>query len=413
MKNNLLTIVAAFFLVVACQTDENLTLKVVNPSDENLIDVVIRINDKEVINFFETGNAKSITDANGNELAIQLIETEGKISEVLVLSNFPPNEKQVLTLSEKEGTAEFPKRTQAEISVKEGGEWKWVTKSNGNEQYEYQGGEWKNVEALKVDEKHTDHSFDIKYEGPGWESDKIAYRFYLDWRNAVDIFGKTTDEMVLQKIGLDGFDSYHEMCEWGVDVLKVGNSLGLGSIGHWAENKANRVEKTDSLYSQVTYNGNLESKITNIYSGWKTTEGKTDLTAHLTIEAGSYLTKCELELSNPLENLCTGIVKHDNTSLINSDSNGEWAYMATFGVQTLQNDNLGMFIFYKKNDLIELTDDNLSHVVVLKPTDNQITYYLGAVWEKDSSGIKTKEGLVSFLDKELMKLNQPVKIVKN
>ena len=87
-------------------------------------------------------------------------------------------------------------KTQAYLGLKEGGEWKWVTKANGNEQYEYQGGVFKPVQSLKVDEKHTDHSFDIQFEGPGWESDKIGYRLYLDWRNAIDIFGKKTNKMV-------------------------------------------------------------------------------------------------------------------------------------------------------------------------------------------------------------------------
>ncbi len=97
------------------------------------------------------------------------------------------------------------KKTQAFLGLKEGGKWVWVTKDSGKQQYEYQGGEFKPVTELKVDEKHTDHSFDIQFEGPGWESDKIAYRLYLDWRNAIDIFGKKTSEPVLQNVGLEQF----------------------------------------------------------------------------------------------------------------------------------------------------------------------------------------------------------------
>ncbi|WP_300977302.1 DUF4861 family protein, partial [Flavobacterium sp.] len=72
-------------------------------------------------------------------------------------------------------------KTYAEISVKEGGKW---------EGRKYIGGTFKNVQKLKLAPEHTDHSFDIRYEGPGWESNKIGYRLYLDWRNAIDIFGK-------------------------------------------------------------------------------------------------------------------------------------------------------------------------------------------------------------------------------
>jgi len=41
----------------------------------------------------------------------------------------------------------------------------------------------------------------VAYEGPGWESDKVAYRIYLDGRNALDIFGKKTPDLVLSKVG--------------------------------------------------------------------------------------------------------------------------------------------------------------------------------------------------------------------
>ena len=302
--------------------------------------------------------------------------------------------------------SEFNPKTQAEISIKEGGEWVWLTKRNGKQQYEYRGGTWKKIDALHVDKKHTDHSFDIRYEGPGWESNKIAYRFYIDWRNAVDIFGKTVDTLVLQKIGLDGFDSYHNRCDWGVDVLKVGSSLGMGSFGHWANSTANRVAQTDSLYSEVTYSGGLESKITTRYYGWQHETGKTDLAAELSIRAGSYLTKAQLTTSNPMDNLCTGIVKFANTSVLkSSETNGDWAYLATYGAQTMQKDKLGMCIFYRKSDLMKLTEDQYSHVVVLKPENQQLTYYFGAAWEKDASEMDCIEKFEDFLNKQLALFN--------
>src|SRR5699024_10733179 len=86
---------------------------------------------------------------------------------------------------EGEQTHNYKKRTQAELSIKKGGKF---------ENREYIGGKFENVDSLRVPDEHTDHSWFIRYEGPGWESDKVGYRFYLDWRNATDVFGKTTEE---------------------------------------------------------------------------------------------------------------------------------------------------------------------------------------------------------------------------
>ncbi len=288
-------------------------------------------------------------------------------------------------------------KTQAYLGIKEGGNWVWVTKDNGNQQYEYQGGEFKPVTELKVDEKHTDHSFDIQFEGPGWESDKIGYRLYLDWRNAIDIFGKKTEEPVLHQVGLDGFDSYHEIQDWGVDVLKVGDALGIGSLAYWDGEKAVRVEKTSGINCKVE----SENKIARVfvdYTNWEIDSFKTDVSTKLEIEAGSYLTKYSIDLSNALPNLATGIVKlPDTEKIIIEDMKPGWNCLITFGKQTLQNDNLGMCIFYKSDELIEATEDSNSHVVVLKPENNQLTYYFGAAWEQDASGVKTIDNFINLL----------------
>jgi len=59
----------------------------------------------------------------------------------------------------------FTKQTQAEISHKEGGEWKPHTKTEGFQ--EYVGGSFKNVSKLTPPDHYTDHSNWIRYEGPG------------------------------------------------------------------------------------------------------------------------------------------------------------------------------------------------------------------------------------------------------
>jgi len=397
-------------IMAACQNGgKHLNVEINNPSGTGLQDNVVEITDSEILLQVSSLGPELSVQEDGKALPFQRITENSKLNKLLVLSSLNPGETKELTLTGVESPPEFQPLTQAEISIKERGKWVWVTKENGNEQYEYQGGTWKNVSEFTVPKQHTDHSFDIRYEGPGWESDKIGYRFYLDWRNAVDIFGKKVDTLVLQNVGLDGFDSYHEMSDWGVDVLKVGNSLGIGSIGHWANGVANRVEKTDKLYSRIDYSGVLESKITTMYTGWETAEGKTDLTARLSIRAGSYLTKTELELSESLENICTGIVKLPETVVLNPENNdGEWTYRATFGIQTLQEDYLGMAVFYKKTDLIETTEDELNHVVVLKPTDNKLTYYFGAAWEHDRSEVKTIEQFREFLNRQIELLNHGI-----
>lgn len=58
-------------------------------------------------------------------------------------------------------------------------------------------------------------------EGPGWENDKVAFRLYFDMRNTVDIYGKRIPAMVMDTVGANPASSYHNLSNWGMDILHV------------------------------------------------------------------------------------------------------------------------------------------------------------------------------------------------
>jgi len=382
-------------------------IQVTNNSPVAVKDAVIRINDPVILKNINSMIGKHIIVKSDTIYPVQLITEMNKATELLFLCNLGPEETKEFVISKSGQEISFKKRTQAELSIRKGGQWKGRI---------YEGGKFENVTSLRVPDEHTDHSNYIRYEGPGWESDKIGYRFYLDWRNAIDIFGKKVDTMVLQNVGQDGFESYHEIGPWGVDVLKVGESLGIGSIAYWTGKKAERVALTDSVFCEINYSGKIESKITTTYYGWKVGNYKTTLISKLSIQAGSRMTRHDLETSIGMDNLCTGIVKlPDAEYIVPESAEGQWTWMATYGKQTLQNDSLGMAIIYSIKDLITLTEDEDDHVIVLQPSDNKLTYYLLAAWEQEPSGIRTKKEFIDYLNQQIELLNNrlSVKIINS
>ena len=96
------------------------------------------------------------------------------ILSIVILSLFSCKEKKsenILDASNDVTEVQMPPKTYAEISIKDGGHW---------EGREYIDGHFKNIDSLKVPAEHTDHSWFIRYEGPGWENNQIGYRLYLD-----------------------------------------------------------------------------------------------------------------------------------------------------------------------------------------------------------------------------------------
>nr|WP_315151540.1 DUF4861 family protein [uncultured Flavobacterium sp.] len=303
--------------------------------------------------------------------------------------------------AQNKSTTSSTAKTYAEISVKNDGKW---------ENRKYIGGTFKNVDRLKLAPEHTDHSFDIRYEGPGWESNKIGYRLYLDWRNAIDIFGKKTEAIILPHVGQEGFDSYHNMQDWGSDILKAGKGIGIGSIDRYLNNEKLHFYEVDSTFASVE-NKAKESSVKVSYHGWKTASDKIDFTSDLTITPDQRYTKHTFQASKEIKGICTGIVKQKNTELLKKESqNKKWAYIATYGAQSLVPDNLGMAIFYEINTVESLEDTELDYLLVFKPTTKPTSFYFLGAWEQEKDGIKNKEAFEKYLNEKLAVLNKKSKI---
>ena len=405
MKNIVLYITFLSSVLISCDNfNSDLKISIKNNTEINLIDYPVYLEYKKLNRIkilFPDDNICVLSD----NIAVpsQTIIRKNK-KNLLVLVDLKPYETKSLKL--KKGTCantEWNKRTHAELSHKING--KFV---DGK----YQGGEtYVSVDSIRVPDEVTDQSFYFKFEGPGWESDKVAYRFYLDWRNAVDVFGKISKDMVLPQVGLNDDDSYHILSNWGMDILKVGNSLGIGSIATWTGKKAERVSQTDSIICTIENDGDLFSEIRTRYYNWQNVNGNVNLDSRLFITAGSRITKNEISIEGTINNIATGIVKQ-NLPIIKGTADTEWGYIATWGKQSLNNDNLGLVIFFKNKHAIEITEDEYNYVVVLEPEkDNEVKYYFAAVWEKENGKIITKEDFINYINNSLDFLNKPVDII--
>ncbi|HRG04234.1 MAG TPA: DUF4861 family protein [Paludibacteraceae bacterium] len=379
-----------FFVQVNSQT-----FTVNNCSNHEMKDIVVEIPVRNLP--ISIGNY-AVASKDGSTVPLEIVSNlKGNQLAVFPVKCLKPRSSNVFLLL-KGNTDEYPKRTYAELAHKIGGQF------NGNT---YEGGfSWVKPNYMKLPGTFRDHAYYIKYEGPGWESDKVGYRFYLDQRNAIDVFGKKTPGIVLPGTGIDGYDSYHNMSDWGMDNMKVGKALGIGSIAFWDGQKAVRVENRDSAVCFIPTDGKIRSQVNTTYYGWDVGGNKFNLKSLISIDAGSRASHMELQADKYVSNLTTGIIKNKDTELLKSDYNtGDWAYIATFGKQSLNNDNMGLAVFYKKKQLKMLTEDDLNHLVVLTPENGYVEYYFMATWELEWQPVNNITDFMNALDEELIRLN--------
>lgn len=67
------------------------------------------------------------------------------------------------------------------------------------------------------------------FEGFVLENDFIVYCYYVDSWYCFDIYGKMVLELVMDMVSWQ----YYDIMDWGLDIFKVGNLLGLGSFVIW------------------------------------------------------------------------------------------------------------------------------------------------------------------------------------
>lgn len=204
--------------------------------------------------------------------------------------------------------------------------------------------EFQTAERLKSNVTEISQTY-FQFEGPGWENDVVAFRNYFDARNGMDIFGKCTSEMALDQCGLKDGPSYHTLSDWGMDILKVANSLGAGSLALETENGLYRVGDSCTGTFTLVCEGPLRSTFDLDFEGINI-EGQTVALKHrVCIVAGKPWYKSIVSVQNTTGiKLATGIVNLQSDTVY-SASKEAYSYMYTHDNQAYDGEKLGMGIF--------------------------------------------------------------------
>lgn len=282
--------------------------------------------------------------------------------------------------------APLPLRVQAILNVQDGGTVDPVT-------HQVKGGVFHLHQTYKVPAGHTPSDLSIAFEGVGWESDKAAYRLYLDDRNAVDLFGKRKPDPILQDIG-QGVANYNDMhADWGADIYQVGASLGLGGLGEVRDGKA--AQMGPSTVAATVRGGAVLAQASVVHSGIDGGDGRLDAT--YSIGAGSPVTYVSATASDLKGPLAAGLAHADKVEVLHTAGAAGWGYIAAWGPQSLAGDDLGTALFFRTKDVTApFTDDGRTLYVTFRDPA-QVHYAFAATWAQDGSGVHSLADFKTWL----------------
>lgn len=163
---------------------------------------------------------------------------------------------------------------------------------------------------------------------------------------------------------------------------------------------------------RIVENGPVFSSITTHYYGWKVDTTYSDVASRTTIHAGTRLTHLLLTTTVSIDSLCTGIVKDKETIRISHQGDkSHFGYVATYGKQSLNNDRLGLAVFFRVEDYRFAAEDANSNIVVLNSTNKNIEYYFMAAWEGEPMGISNEDQFKNYLQHVSQCLASPVNVL--
>ncbi len=276
--------------------------------------------------------------------------------------------------------------------------------------------------------------YPYQMDGVAWENDKMGYRHYFDGRNCRDLFGKKTDKMVLDGVGikLDGCpgDTYHVMANWGRDIMSVGQSFGLGGLALLKNDSLIRLgvlatqneDVIDSTRYTLINKGVVRGIFRLDFEGWNIGSEKINLSQIVTIWAGSYGYENRV-ICKKLPDDCaftTGLVRNNNNQPLQSETFYGQQVMITHDKQSYNKEfTIGMALLIPQLNFVKSFDTpdtgngiTYTWCAQLKPTvKNEISYSVLASWEQQNPAFLDRAFFVKTIKYEVLKRSNPVSVV--
>lgn len=267
----------------------------------------------------------------------------------------------------------------------------------------------------------TATSDSFQFEGPGWENDKIAFRNYFDARNGIDIFGKKVSYMVLDSVGI--YNNYHEMQAWGMDILKVGNSLGAGAIALKTNDSIYRIAPGARGSFELLTEGPLRSVFQLSFHDWMIGEIQLGIVHQITIVAGEhgYRSKVWVKGAGADVNICTGVVNMQSDTVYHLTPNKKYDAMYTHARQSYLEEFLGMGILFPSGQFSAYGEAPTegegivqTYLVELKQEGSKpYEYCFFGGWEKANQEFAAREDFEKYLTGKADRLAAPLEVAMN
>jgi hypothetical protein len=288
MKTKIL--ISFFLLCFSMLWAENINIQITNPHKSELKDAPVVI----VLDKYKSIPKQQRTElavfVDGKQVSSQIddLNNDGIVDELVFLLDLKASQTRLVTLKTIQPSQRdsFPTEVYADlISKTKDGKFEFV----------------KEISSTKNDMYNK-----MYHHGVAFESALIAYRIYFDNKSTVDLYGKKKQQLELAATEWYPTDE-QAAAGYGDDVLRVFNTVGIGTVKGWDGTKATHIDKFNKRTQRILAVGKLRTVVESEVEGWQYEGKKINMTVSYILYARHRDGICEVSASEDISNLATGV----------------------------------------------------------------------------------------------------------
>lgn len=268
-------------------------------------------------------------------------------------------------------------------------------------------------------------TYDAIYgHGAQWESELVGFRVYMDHRQSIDIYGKPTPQLVLDKTNF--YSTREDIANGlGCDILFAGPSVGAGSFRGFVDGQPTYVDSVEARGQRVIASGPVRAIVEVWDKNWWYNNKTLQMRQRYTIYAGHRDVQVDIQLAGPSiddELFCTGVQKleMDNEGYIpqalpslmggvggGSSLVGSWGRNIPDKAAEDLIEGVGLGVCAPAAYLTSTKEDAYNYLTILHPVNGHITYHLAICALMEQDGFKDAKSWFRWLQQWQADLNQP------
>lgn len=378
-------LIPALFLCVSMLSAESINLRVTNPNKSELKNAPVVLSLDKYKEIPEKKRTDLAVFVEGKQISSQLddLNHDGIPDELVFLLDLKVGETRRITLKtiSINQRDSFPTEVYADL----------ISKPKGSK-----------MEFVKEMSSTKNDMYNKMYHhGVAFESALIGYRIYFDNKSTIDVYGKKKQQLELATTEWYPTDE-QASAGYGDDVIRVFNTVGVGTVKGWDGKKATHIDKFDKRTQRIIAEGKLRTVVETTVEGWQYEGKKINISVRYILYARHRDGIAEIRASENIANLATGVqtIAGGPTMTDHEGLVGSWGtdYPVTDTVK-YEKQTCGLGVCVPKKYVNKQLTEGLNNLILMPYHKGQILrfYFTAAARKEEKDPFTSSEQFFAYL----------------